>query len=197
MHAHFLFIAALFASPLIAAGSRRAHILVRQTDDDCSNECAAWNNESSDCNNTIINDAATCYNCFIKTGTSTQEDAQQTLNEFVRECDAVGTPVTNVTLTGNSAPSAGSGSTTPLPKSTSTPTHTSEAGEETSTTEAADETTTTDAPGDSASASASANSTDSASASATGSSGARVLKSGCTTGISAALAIISVFVALR
>ncbi|KAJ7302745.1 hypothetical protein DFH08DRAFT_71268 [Mycena albidolilacea] len=194
MHARFLFVAILFSAPLIAAAFGRAHIFVRQTDDDCTNECAAWNNDPDDCNSTVVNDYANCLNCFIKSGSDTQADAQESLNGFVQDCDDSGTPVSNVTLTGNSAPSAGAGST-PLPKSTSTPgspTHTTKPAEETST-DADDDSTATDA-----SASASENATDSAASSSAsaGASGAQFLKTGSVAGISAALAVLSVFVSL-
>ncbi|KAF8206716.1 hypothetical protein K438DRAFT_2013839 [Mycena galopus ATCC 62051] len=197
MHARFLFVAILFSAPLIAAAFSRAHIFVRQTDDDCTNECAAWNNDPDDCNSTVVNDYANCLNCFIKSGSDTQADAQETLNGFVQDCNDSGTPVSNVTLTGNSAPSAGAGST-PLPKSTSTPgspTHTTIPAAETST-DSDDDSTTTDAPGDSASASVSANATDSAASSSAsaGASGAQSLKTGSVAGISAALVVLSVFV---
>ncbi|KAF8182481.1 hypothetical protein K438DRAFT_2020894 [Mycena galopus ATCC 62051] len=161
MLAHLLLASILFTAPFLTV-STPFKGNVRQTDASCTNQCATYQNGENACNNTVVNDAATCYNCLIQTSQITQDSAQETLNEFVQECAEIGQPVTNVTLSGNSALPAGSGSAPPptTTKATSTKTDTAE---DSSTTDPAEDPSTTDAAGDSASVSA--NATDSASAS--------------------------------
>ncbi|KAJ7483887.1 hypothetical protein B0H11DRAFT_2020910 [Mycena galericulata] len=193
MLARTLVLPILLFSTLIAA-SGRFHAVLRQTDSDCSNECAAYDNDPGVCNNTIVNDEATCLNCQIKTGSMTQQDAQDVLNSFVQNCLADETPVTSISLSGNSPTSAGSA---PAPLSTSTPaspTQTTKPAKGPTTTEPPNDQTTTDSAGDPVSASG--NSTDSASApSSSGPTGA-AMKTQSAAGITSVLIIVSVFVTL-
>ncbi|KAJ7504785.1 hypothetical protein B0H11DRAFT_1905382 [Mycena galericulata] len=177
---------------VVIAASGRFHAVLRQTDSDCANECTAYNNDPGVCNNTIVNDAATCLNCEIKAGLVTPEDAQDALNEVVQDCIADDTPVTSIVLSGNSPTGAGSAPplSTPTPAS---PTHTTKPAENPSTTEPANEQPTTNSAGDPISASG--NSTDSVSAAPAASTGA-AMKTQSAVGMSSVLTILSVFVTL-
>ncbi|KAJ7677099.1 hypothetical protein DFH06DRAFT_1122362 [Mycena polygramma] len=149
-------------------------VVVRQAPD-CSNECAAFdNNELSNCNNTVVNEAVACFDCMIKSGDISQSSAQGTLDDFVGECNADGTPVTSIALSGSG--SAGAATVTPVP--------TSAAAKPTT---AADEPTEdggdpTDTAGDETPAPSSANSTDSAAASASASGASESTKHGSRVG---------------
>ncbi|KAJ6502720.1 hypothetical protein C8R47DRAFT_1106549 [Mycena vitilis] len=143
---------------------------VRQAPD-CSNECAAFNNaQLSNCNNTVINEAVTCYECMIKLGYTTQDSAQGSLDDFVGECDADGTPVSSVALSGSG--SAGAATVTPVPTSAVTKPTTPADGP---TEDGGDPTNTA---GDETPAPSSSNSTDSAAASGSASSASDSTKIG-------------------
>ncbi|KAJ7863709.1 hypothetical protein B0H13DRAFT_2319955 [Mycena leptocephala] len=142
----------LFFTLQSATALRRA--VIRQQD--CDSQCAAFNSQSNTCNQTVVQNAATCYDCMIQIGQYSQANAQETLNEFVQDCDDLGTPVTNITL------SAAGAKGTPAATNTAATTKPTETGGEDTTDAGAEP---TDAAGDPVQ---SANASGSASAAAPG-----------------------------
>ncbi|KAJ7136967.1 hypothetical protein C8R44DRAFT_728900 [Mycena epipterygia] len=199
MVAFTLLLPLLFVTKYVPAIATKHGLALRQTstsgsDSDCNNECNILNNDFQTCNNTIVTDAVTCYSCMIKAGDITQEDAQDTLNEFILECDSNGQTVNNVTITADGSAPAGSGSTsTTAVKPTKTPSPT----ETDSETESPTETDSTDSPDATDSAGNS-----SASASASGSSAGAAANAGDGVGLatksaavmSAVLVVVSTIV---
>ncbi|KAJ6482387.1 hypothetical protein DFH09DRAFT_1212836 [Mycena vulgaris] len=183
-----LFSVALLASAASTPSNKNLAIRQIQTDPACTNECAQFDDASvTACNNTVVKDAATCFTCNVQHGSITQDQAQQTLNAFVQECDDNGQPVNNITIsaTSGSVPSGGSGST-----HTSEPTTTTDA-EDPSTT---DDPSQTDAAGDSASASANATGSASASGASAGASSAEQMRCRSASVMTAVMVVLSVVV---
>ncbi|KAJ6564607.1 hypothetical protein B0H19DRAFT_1259029 [Mycena capillaripes] len=184
------FSVALLSSAAFTPFNKNLAIRQIQTDPACANECAAFSNDITECNNTVVKGAATCLTCNVQHGSIPQDQAQQTLNTFVQECDDNGQPVNNITIsaTSGSVPSGGSGST-----------HTSEPTEEPTSTGAEDPSPTddpsqTDAAGDSASASANATNSASASGASAGASSAERMRCRSATVITAVMVVLSVVV---
>ncbi|KAJ7899770.1 hypothetical protein B0H13DRAFT_2336816 [Mycena leptocephala] len=169
--------------------------VIRQQD--CDSQCAAFNSQSNTCNQTVVQNAATCYDCMIQIGQYVQANAQEILNEFVQDCDDLGTPVTNITL---SAAGSGAGGAPPATGAKSTPAATNTAAT-TKPTETGGEDTTdagaepTDAAGDPVQ---SANASGSASAAAPGNttSGAVGMQCGGSVVFTIALVALSLVVGL-
>ncbi|KAJ7722611.1 hypothetical protein B0H16DRAFT_1896088 [Mycena metata] len=171
------------------------------SDIDCTNACAAWNADPGTCNNTVVNDIATCYNCLIKSGEETQEDAQDFINGFVQNCDADETPVTSIALSGSTAALASGSGSAAAPATTPAPTTSTKAKPEPTESESEDSGDATDsddggdpAPTDSASANSSASASGSAppgSTAAAGTGYALTAQSGRATTLTAVLVAFS------
>ncbi|KAJ7799255.1 hypothetical protein B0H14DRAFT_3491826 [Mycena olivaceomarginata] len=185
----------LFFTVFFALQSATAlrRLVIRQTDSSsCDSECAAFNNESNTCNQTVVQDIATCYDCMIQIGQFSQVNAQATLNDFVHECDDEGTPVTNITLSaaGSSpggAPLVSGAKTTPAPTTTAAKTEPTETDGEDSTDAGEDSTDAGAEPTDTQSANASG----SASAAAPGNTTSTALGTRCGVSVVGTVALVA------
>ncbi|KAJ7494999.1 hypothetical protein FB451DRAFT_1360013 [Mycena latifolia] len=185
-----LFLTVFFA---LESATALRRLVVRQTDSSsCDSQCAAFNSESNTCNQTVIQDIATCYDCMIQIGQFSQVDAQETLNEFVQECDDEGTPVTNITLSASGsgpggAPPVSGAKTTPAPTTTAATTKPTETDGEDSTDGGEDSTDAGAEPTDTQSANASG----SASAAAPGNTTSAALGMRCGGSAVATVALVA------
>ncbi|KAJ7200922.1 hypothetical protein B0H12DRAFT_1081096 [Mycena haematopus] len=81
------------------------------------------------CTNTVVNDYAECYDCLIAGGAVSQAIAQDTVNDYVDNCNTAGYPVSGATVSGSSSGGSDSGTSVAEPGGSETET----AGESTST----------------------------------------------------------------
>ncbi|KAJ7122146.1 hypothetical protein C8R44DRAFT_785735 [Mycena epipterygia] len=109
---------------LLSNGTVNRRASASDSGPNCDNECGAFDADGVTCNNTVVNDALKCYNCFVQIGTVTQQGAQVVIDGFVFGCDELGHTVNNATVTATGiAPTGSIGSTSDpaTPASTSAP----------------------------------------------------------------------------